>query len=307
MINNSVAVLMSTYNGEKYIQEQIESIINQDYQGNITILIRDDGSSDYTVDRIKNIVIPSNRKICLDEANNLGPQKSFLKLIKDAPQANYYFFADQDDVWNQNKISKAVSYMQKYQDIPVCYCSDYSLCNEKLRYEREHTIEKEPIFSPLKIIFYNQIPGCTMGFNDSLMRILKDVHISNVMMHDSMVLSLCAACGKIVFDRQSMIKHRIHGDNVVGEGHKKIIWNKWIVEKIELLIKKDDYDLSEMAEQFLKVSNVKKEYINDLVLLRDYKKSWIKTLKLLSHPDSKDKWYDRTTMSIRCKILFHIF
>ncbi|MBE6004400.1 MAG: glycosyltransferase family 2 protein [Lachnospiraceae bacterium] len=301
-----VVILMSTYNGETFLAEQIDSIMKQDYEGVIVLLIRDDGSKDGTIDVARNYPQNEKRIIKIIEGKNIGPQKSFLSLIREAEKADYYFFSDQDDIWYDNKIKRAVSELSKMPE-PACYCTNYDICNDDPRQKRTKIIKETPSFSPLKVIFYNQIPGCTMGFNNALMEELKNLDLDNVMMHDSMVLSYCSSIGKICYDEESGIIHRIHGNNVVGEGHKKIIPHRWIMEKIKLVINKDDYDLSEMARQFIRNGKIKDCYLSDLILLKDYKKSWRNTIKLLRHKDSHDKFMDRTTLSIRFKILLHVF
>lgn len=308
-MKKKVVILMSTYNGEKYIDEQINSIIQQDYDGNITLQIRDDGSTDRTLEKIRVLAEKNNegRKIVFSEGDNLGPQRSFLNLIKEAYWADYYFFSDQDDIWLKNKIRIAVQHMERNGNEPVCYCSNYSLCDASKKIITKNAINGVPPFRPLKIIFYNQIPGCTMGFNHSLMESLRKIDIDNVMMHDSMALSLAACIGSVIYDNESRIIHRIHEENVVGTGHKKIIFNKWIIEKIKLIKTKEKYDLSLMAEKFLQTGKIKNEWVNDLTLLKNYKNNYWNTIRILMHKDSHDIFCDRTTMSIICKILFHIF
>ena len=301
-----VVVLMSTYNGQSYLPGQIGSIFSQDYEGTIDLLIRDDGSSDDTVSIIRNYPQTESRKIKLIEGKNLGPQRSFLELIRTADEAKFYFFADQDDIWYEDKIKRGVKALESFNS-PACYCCNYDIYNSDLDQKKEQIIESRPEFTPLKTLFYNQIPGCTMGFNNELMKILKNIHLDNVMMHDSMVLSLAASVGDIIFDPKSGISHVIHGNNVVGEGHKKIIPHKWVADKFRLLTKKDDYDVSKMADEFIKQGNIKEEYLPDLILLRDFKNSRRNTHKLLRHKDTHDKAFDRTTMSIRSKIFFHVF
>ena len=106
-----VSVLMSTYNGEKYLHEQINSILGQ--QGvEIHLLIRDDGSSDGTVEICKEYAKKYNQ-ITFYQGENLGVGKSFLDLLKHAPDADYYSFADQDDVWLEDKIIRAVTMIKK--------------------------------------------------------------------------------------------------------------------------------------------------------------------------------------------------
>lgn len=301
-------VLMSTYNGQTYLKEQLECIFDQKFSGNITVVIRDDGSKDDTETIALSYPQTENRRIIFIKAQNVGPQRSFLELIRLAPQAQYYFFADQDDVWDLDKIETAVAAMAQW-DIPVSYCSNFRHTRMDLTIYEEQALTVEPNFSPLSIIFYNQIPGCVMGFNWELMALMKQMELQDVMMHDSMALSLAAACGKVLYDPQARISHRIHASNVVGHGHKKIVLHKWIPEKLKLLTQKDSYDLSEMADAFVRVAGdrLHPRYREDILLLRDFKKSFANTVRLLKHPDSKGSLRDRTVLSIRCKILFHIF
>lgn len=307
-MEQNVTVLMSTYNGQQYLKEQLDCIMQQTYTGNITVLIRDDGSSDGTAGIVGAYPEQENRSIQFISAPNVGPQRSFLELIRLAPKSDFYFFADQDDVWDADKIEIAASAMSG-QDKPVCHCSNFRHGHTDLTVYEENALKEAPIFTPLQVIFYNRIPGCVMGFNWALMELLQKLQLDSVMMHDSMALSLAAACGKVIYDPVPRITHRIHGSNVVGHGHKKIVPHKWIAEKLTLLLKKEDYDLSKMAEQFLTVAKnqLHPEYLEDLLLLRDFKKSRTKTRQLLRHPDTQGPLTDRTVLSIRCKIFFRLF
>lgn len=304
-----IAILMSTYNGENFLKEQINSIFYQDYKGEICLEVRDDGSTDTTTEILKSYLPMKNRKIYWYQGKNIGPQKSFLELMRQSKPADFYFFSDQDDIWDREKIRCAVEKMSQTKT-PVLYCSNYRLTNQNLHVLKAQTIQSTPRFTPLKVIFYNQIPGCTIGFNRSLMELWHDMKIENIMMHDSALLSFATVVGTVIYDPKSRISHRIHGKNVVGEGHKKIIPHKWIHEKWHLIRHKEAYDLSVMAGEFLRVihqNEMTTPYEKDLLLLRDYKKSSKNVLKLLMHVDSKDIPWDRTTMSIRAKILLRLF
>lgn len=304
-----VVVLLATYNGEKYIKEQIESIYNQSFQGEIVVYIRDDGSVDNTQKVVESVDNTPTRRCVFYAESNIGPQRSFLKLIQDAENADYYFFADQDDIWKNDKIERAVELLEnsvhsKYK----VYCSDYSLTNESMEILQESNVSIEKTtFHVLRLFFYNVFPGCTMAFNHEIREFVKAMNLDNCMMHDSLVLGVAACIGELVYDETPTIYHRIHGNNVVGHGHKKIHIGKWIKEKLQLLIKKDEYDMSHIADRILQVGKGEIiQYKADLELLRDFKKSYKKTFELLAHPDTKDEW-NRTTLSIRCKILFHVF
>ena len=303
-----VVILMSTYNGQQYLREQIDCIMEQTYLGQITVLIRDDGSRDETRAIAESYAWTPNRQVRFVSADNVGPQRSFLELIRMAPVADYYFFADQDDVWDTDKITIAVEAMAEKTG-PVCWCSNFRHSHMDLTVYEEKALAKSPVFTPLQIIFYNQIPGCVMGFNRKLMDLLQAMQLDNVIMHDSMVLALAAACGQVLYDEMPRITHRIHQSNVVGHGHKKIVLHKWIPEKLKLLRQKEAYDLSAMAEQFWKVAGdqLHPEYKEDILLLRDFKKSRALTNALLRHRDTQGSLRDRTVLSIRSKIFFRLF
>lgn len=101
----SVQVVMSTYNGEKYLKEQIDSILSQEGV-DVRLYIRDDGSSDRTTDILASYQEHKNVKI--EKGNNLGFAKSFLTALDECDEADYYAFSDQDDVWEKDKLSTAI-------------------------------------------------------------------------------------------------------------------------------------------------------------------------------------------------------
>ena len=106
MNNPEVLVLLSSYNGEKYIKEQIDSILTQK---NITVklFIRDDGSTDATRNILKEYEKYSNCVVVFGD--NIGAANSFLWLIQNAHSSGYYAFSDQDDIWDRDKLSSAIS------------------------------------------------------------------------------------------------------------------------------------------------------------------------------------------------------
>ena len=119
----TVQVLMSTYNGEKYIREQLNSIINQTYPS-IKILVRDDGSSDGTIEILEEYAAKYDN-MAYYAGKNLGVIQSFLQLLKDSDDSSaYYAFSDQDDVWLPEKIEKAVEMIENNKEVeqPILYC-----------------------------------------------------------------------------------------------------------------------------------------------------------------------------------------
>lgn len=305
-----VEVLLSYYNGGEYFCDQLNSILTQDYSGKIIIRIRDDGSQNIKVDKNLEIMeCPKNREIIVDRGANLGACRSFLALIQGADDADYYFFADQDDVWKSDKIRNAVERMSGKDDHCTMWCSDYTITNKDLEIVRECGVEIEKrTFHFLRAVFFNTFPGCVMAVNRKLLLLLKQMNLSNCMMHDSVIFATAIATGEVIYDDRPLIYHRIHGDNVIGYGRKKIILTRWVKEKVKLLIQKEDFDVSELGRKLLMLKDIqlKKDVCDDVMLLSDYKSSWIKTLKLRFHPDIKDG-VNRCALSIHSKILLHLF
>ena len=126
----SIVILMSTYNGNQYLKEQLDSIVNQTVLNDCTLFVRDDGSNDDTV----NILDSYKKKInmIIEEGNNFGFCKSFNYLLRHAPNADYYAFCDQDDVWLPNKLEIAIKKIRKYTQKPEMYfCKTWSGYNPR--------------------------------------------------------------------------------------------------------------------------------------------------------------------------------
>ena len=130
MNTKSVQVVMSTYNGEKYLKEQIDSILSQEGV-DVRLYIRDDGSSDRTTDILASYQEHKNVKI--EKGNNLGFAKSFLTALDECDEADYYAFSDQDDVWEKDKLSTAIEILEEEsQSTPLLYCSALQRVDENL-------------------------------------------------------------------------------------------------------------------------------------------------------------------------------
>lgn len=211
-----VQVLMSSYNGAKYIHNQINSILNQK-NVQVSLLIRDDGSTDLTKDIIRTFNRPEIS--CVFE-KNIGAKKSFLKLIKMAdPNVDYYAFADQDDVWLDDKLSTAVDILENAgHGIPLIYGSPVSL------YSDGKVIGTQFECPPLSLgnfLVKNYYPGCTMVFNKQLVDLINIADYQSLNpqpLHDHWLNLVCTACGgRVIIDSKPHILYRLHGDNVVGD------------------------------------------------------------------------------------------
>ncbi len=229
-----VAVLMSTYNGEKYIKEQIYSILAQK-NVMVELYIRDDGSKDTTLDIIREISLMEKRVHLLVGKHNLGVGNSFMKLVYIVPDTyNYYALSDQDDIWCENKLSEAIKLLKKSN------CSLYASNQENVdKYGNtmglRYTNEKIHLTSE-SIIFMNMIAGCTMVFPLEFKKLLSDENrrpscmLLKSRIHDVWIAGAASVVNGIVYDKRSFIKYRQHENNVVGSKKETLADNlklKW--------------------------------------------------------------------------------
>ena len=144
-----VAVLMSTYNGEKYLKQQIDSILNQRGDFQLDLLIRDDGSNDNTISILEEYT--QTNKIHYYIGNNLGPAYSFLDLLINSHNYDFYAFADQDDYWMPNKISVAISNLSNIKG-PALYFANAELVDSNLNSVGRNVYKKTSTIAVAKIL-----------------------------------------------------------------------------------------------------------------------------------------------------------
>lgn len=230
---DKVAVLMSTYNGERFLEEQIDSIFAQK-DVEITLYIRDDGSKDRTIDII-NTYLDDHSNIIFVNGRNVGVGNSFMSIMKQAGvSADYYAFADQDDIWLPEKLNAAIAKL-KIKNGPRCYCSNQMLVDsEGCMIRKRHT---EPINTDyMQVLCNNLVTGCTMVWNRKLQEILIDPErfpseqLLKKRIHDVWVAMVAAVVGEVIYDENGYIYYRQHENNVVGVKQKSIIseWKKKI-------------------------------------------------------------------------------
>ena len=167
-----VAILMSVYNGKKYIRQQIESILQQTYD-NITLIIRDDGSTDGTVDIIRELMVEnkSSKQIMIMEDNtgNIGYAESFKRLAVDADGYDYYAFCDQDDYWVMDRMEKVVQKLDSHANEAALYASAYWVCDDALNIKYVHERYKDLMsYTMAQIFMEGKAPGFTLVFTDRL-------------------------------------------------------------------------------------------------------------------------------------------
>ncbi len=209
-----VAVLLSSYNGERYIAEQLDSILRQSLRP-ATVLVRDDGSSDGTAQILKSY--SRRRDIAVRFGANRGPAASFFELMNHAPRADYYCFSDQDDVWHEEKISRAARLLAGSTGPAMCF-TNVELVDSELRPLARTLQPVPPRPSFENALAQNVALGCTMTFNEPALRLLagRPVLISEIFMHDWWVYQVLTGMGTVHYDDFPTVKYRQHGANVIG-------------------------------------------------------------------------------------------
>jgi glycosyltransferase involved in cell wall biosynthesis len=209
-----VVVVMSTYNGERFVTEQIHSILAQ-LPRDGRLMIRDDGSHDATADRIKEV---RDARLSLVVGPNLGFSGSFFALLASVPaDADVIMLSDQDDVWLPGKIERAVATLQGRTD-PVLYCSRQQLVNERLApIGLSSPAPRGPSFA--NALAENIVTGCTIALNRAaLALVLRLGNPSRIYFHDWWMYLVVSALGSVVVDATPTILYRQHGANQIGRG-----------------------------------------------------------------------------------------
>ena len=245
---------MSTYNGEKYIREQLDSIINQTYPS-VKVLVRDDGSSDGTIGILEEYAVKYDN-IVYYSGKNLGVIQSFLQLLRDSDDAaGYYAFADQDDVWLPEKVEKAVEMLDNNKDtsLPLLYCSDVYLTDEDLNVIKIDGKQARPSFG--NALVQNICTGCTAMMNHELRDIINQTKPVNIVMHDWWFYLTASLHGDVIYDHNPYMYYRQHGNNEWGAKTRKIDILKY---RLKQLSKKRGY-IYRQNEEILKAYEITNE------------------------------------------------
>lgn len=280
---NNVQVLMSAYNGERFIRAQIDSILLQEGV-NVRLLIRDDGSTDATLNIIKEYI--ADNRVTLIEGVNVGFRKSFLWLLDNSPEADYYAFSDQDDVWEPDKLSTAVSMIRNHsQDKSLLYTSALKRVNEEL------DILSVQSFPHLKLDCYSELvrhrfAGCTYVFNDKLRHVCDGCSsIDNLEYgHDGFIALMCwLTGGEVLYDDTAHIMFRRYGTNTSIDG--KGIGNR-IRHELSVFTTRRKYKsnvVKVIVGNYL--DSVAPQYRDLVITVAGYDTSWKKWIHLFLMPE----------------------
>ncbi|GJM11778.1 MAG: glycosyl transferase [Pseudohongiella sp.] len=228
-----IAVLLSTYNGAKFLDEQLDSVLAQTHQ-NFVLVVRDDGSSDETVSILQNYAHANPDRVHLvpEDGNNLGASLGFAYLIDYVLKnkadleidSAYMLFCDQDDIWFPEKAEKLLECMLATEaadhcDLPVLVHSDLEVVSEENTVIAESLINYQGLEiernSFPNLLISNLVTGCTALINEPLA--LKSLPIpKNAIMHDWWLALVATAFGKLVFLDIPLVHYRQHGNNTIG-------------------------------------------------------------------------------------------
>lgn len=213
-----VNILLASYNGQVYIGQQIESIQKQTF-ADWTLWIRDDGSTDGTLDVIDTYLSADERIRLLPNPRkeNLGVIKSFYRLLKHEV-ADYYFFSDQDDVWLPEKLALCLEKAQQLAtNQPLLIYTDLSVVDQDLNLIQPSMIKSQSHHANTLLhqeLTENTVTGGTMMINHALAEQWTDT--DNLLMHDWYLALLASSLGQLVYLEQPTQLYRQHANNVLG-------------------------------------------------------------------------------------------
>ena len=218
-------ILLSTYNGERYLAAQMDSILSQTYS-DWKLFVRDDGSTDGTLRLLNQYAKQDKRITLISDGENIGACKSFERLLTTCGDADYFAFADQDDVWDANKLSLCIEAIQHAEqetpDMPIVVHTDLRVVDEHLqevassfwRYSRIYPNLLDTHIRYLAIC--NSVTGCAMLFNRAARTCALPMG-RNAYMHDAWIaLMTCYHHGRVIAVPQTTVAYRQHSGNVLG-------------------------------------------------------------------------------------------
>ena len=228
----SISVLLSVFGNSPYLPDFLSSLKNQTC-GNFQLVYRQDGEGD-----VDDTLFNFNDSVHLTNSEHFGVVKSYNQLIAKAPDSDYYMFADQDDIWYQDKIEVSRNAIQQAEDIfgantPILIHSDLRVVDSNLKTISKSFVRYQslkPCKNDLKdLIIQNNATGCTMIFNRAL-RNIADIP-EDAICHDWYMALIAAAFGKIIFLDCPLIDYRQHSCNFYGAMPRKKLIGKFFQRK----------------------------------------------------------------------------
>lgn len=233
-----IEVLLAAYNGAAFIREQIQSILDQDYDGLITIHVRDDGSTDHTVALVQEMMhqpLPPQRQLCLlQRTTGVGGLSANLSALicavldsdSDSDSGRYLALADQDDIWLPYKLRLQMRALLSAETrspagTPLLICTDLTVVDAQLR-PLHHSFWQFQKLNPewahkwQTLLVQNMMTGCTSLFNVAAAKVIVPMPTAHGVFHDHWMATAVAYYGQVIPLAEQTVLYRQHGSNVVG-------------------------------------------------------------------------------------------
>ena len=279
--NKKIDILMATYNGEKYLGEQLDSIINQTYH-NWNLLIRDDNSTDKTLEIIQNYQKKDKRiKILKDNKGNIGIVRNFEELLKSS-ESEFIMFSDQDDIWVENKLDMYLKMIEKIKNKGFMIHSDAILFDKnKSNILKDTFISKKAINRGLENVFFNYfVQGATILISKEIKNFILPFP-KEVYLHDRYIHLISELFFERIFVNKALIYYRQHGDNQIGAKNtiRELLSKRYFDERDRQLIKViyNKYgsllteDKKKLIEEYFKITDIEKNRFNRFLNLKKSK------------------------------------
>lgn len=286
-MGNRVAIILSTYNGEKYIKEQIDSIMSQSFN-DFDLFIHDDGSTDSTACIIKDYSNKfDNIKVIVEKAGLKYPS-CFIEMLKVVEGYRFYAFSDQDDVWESCKLSEAIQCLEtKDRTRPILYYASVEYTDSNLKHIRNSRFAegKDEVckLGLQSLLFGGEAMGMTFVFNDVAKRAL--VNANETKAYKDWFLKLyCAACGEVYYNPHPSARYRRHASAVTNDSNPSGKFERYLSQVYEIYFKKDTFNTQKSILNYLK-KNCTKSILKenqDLIELFSCENTLIKKLKKLT-------------------------
>jgi len=315
-----IDILMATYNGEKYLKAQIDSILNQSFS-DFRLLISDDVSTDKTREILDEYVKKDKRIVVFLQKKNLGVVQNFEFLMKKV-ENEYFMFSDQDDIWQKDKIKNSIDKMQEtdadlvYTDLQVVSGNLNSLnvlSNSFWKLKKfDKKVKKYNNF--VSLYLNNYITGCTMLVKSEwLDKILPLPKKSEFILHDYWTALVVSQFGKMIYIEEPQVRYRQHADNNVGSKRKSDEINNFdTMRELFIEVKRDHFKTFMQNEDIFddeikKLNKISYQYFQKLKFAKkldsdDYKLFW----RLYKYEDLIYKWQNFLILN-KPKIAKHLF
>lgn len=276
-----IEVIMSTFNGKQNVVRQLDSILEQ--KGvDVSVLIRDDGSTDGTLELLKQYCAAHNN-VRVIPGKNVGWRKSFLCGLELSEKADYYAYSDQDDVWLPNKLEKCVDILEseKSDEPSMVHCNRYS-CDEELKPFEVQSMKIPKPMSKKNALTQEYAQGCTIVMNAAARKLVTRIRPDDRAAHDFWTGLICYYFGEVYYLDERLIYHIRYNDSASFAGDikggqrnrfKQLIFGKGIYYNPanDLLRGYDDL-----------LTDEEKSFLRTAMLAR---KSWRNRLKILFDTD----------------------